>query len=435
MRRARSRNAGAQARTVLAATAHGTAQRMQTADRMRLLHVADVHLEASYSGFGELARERAREVCEAFRRLPDAAAEARADAVLVAGDLFDGPHPGTDALTAVRDAMKGFVDLCIPVFLVPGNHDAITLKLNPYRELARGPRVVVQNGEPGGGRRWPVTDEEGRRLAEKHSIYLLARPRLGDPVTVETASGPLHVYGAAYDPAEAPDPTAAFRRRPAEGVHVVLLHAYVRGLERRPVDRNALTLDLGSLDGLDVDYIALGDQHRTLLPADFGGRPACYPGSFAATDPIEVGPRGYVLVEIEPGSAPTIQHRDAGVRPALAVEVDVSSCVSDEEVSDSATRRIHEGAVPVVRLVGEPTFPVDADQVTAMLVAHFGHALVTDDTRYYAAPRLAELAESDSVAGHVVRLARERAESAASGPEREAGEQALRVVLRALEVA
>jgi DNA repair protein SbcD/Mre11 len=401
---------------------------------MRLLHVADVHLGAAYTGFGGLADARAAEVLEAFRRMPEAAAEARADAVLVAGDLFDGPHPSPDALAAVRDAMRQFVDLCIPVFLVPGNHDAITLKLNPYRELARASRVVVQNGGPEGGRRWPVRDEAGRRLAEKHSIYLLARPRLAEPVTVETAAGPLHVYGAAYDPTESPDPTATFRRRPADGVHVALLHAYVQGLGREGTDRNALTLDLEALDRLQVDYIALGDQHRTVLPDRFEGRPACYPGSFAATDLTEVGPRGYVLVDIRPGEVPAIEHRDAGVRPVAAVEVDVSGCEDDQGVADAAAGLLRGGAVPVARLVGEPSFPLDADRVAAALVERFGHAAVTDHTRYYAAPRLAELGEADSVAGHVVRLGRERIEAAAGEREREAAEQALRVVLRALEV-
>jgi DNA repair protein SbcD/Mre11 len=401
---------------------------------MRLLHVADVHLEASYAGFGTLAESRAREVVEAFRRLPEAAADARADAVLVAGDLFDGPQPGPDALTAVRETLRRFVDLCIPVFLVPGNHDAMTLKLNPYRELARGARVVVQNGEADGARPWPVRDELGRRLAEKHSIYLLVRPRMEEPVTVETAAGPLHVYGAAYDPAESPDPTATFRRHPAEGVHVVLLHAYVQGLGRQRKDRNALTVGADGLKRLDVDYIALGDQHQTVLPEQFGGRPACYPGSFAATDLTEVGPRGYVLVDIEPGEDPRIEHHDAGVRPAAAVRVDVSSCSDDADVAEAAADLLAPDAVPVVCLIGEPSFPLDGDRVAAALIHRFGHAAVTDETRYYATARLEELSEADSVAGHVVRLGRERIAAAGTGRGREATEQALRAALRALEV-
>jgi DNA repair protein SbcD/Mre11 len=400
---------------------------------MRLLHAADIHLDASYAGFGGLARARSDEVLAAFRTLPDVAVETRADAVLVAGDLFDGPHPGPQALGAVREVLRRFVDLCIPVFLVPGNHDAITLKLNPYRELARGSRVVVQNGRSDGPQ-WPVRDEAGQRLVAKHSIHLLARPRLGDPVTVETASGLLHVYGAAYDPADAPDPLATFRRAEQPGVHVALLHLYVAGVGRHRATRNAHTVDRDALGRLNVDYIALGDQHRPALPDAFGGAPACYPGSFAATDLTEPGPRGYVLVDIEPGRAPRVEHRDSGVRPVIAVEVDVSDCRGDASVTAEATRLLPDDAIPTVRLVGEPGFPLDADRVTADLVRRYGHAAVTDITRYHAAPRLAELAVGDTVAGHVIRAAKERIERAASDRDRLVAEQALRVVLRGLEV-
>jgi DNA repair protein SbcD/Mre11 len=401
---------------------------------MRLLHVADLHLDASYSGFGALAAERADAVRTAFQRLPDVATSARADAVLIAGDLFDGPHPSAATLTAVRDTLKRFVDLCVPVFMIPGNHDGINLKLNPYRELARGSRVVVQNGDLPAERPWPTDDERGRRLAEKHSVYLLMRPRLGEPVSVETESGPLHVYGAAYDAAECSEPTASFQRKDAYGVHVVLLHAYVHGAGRWIATRNALTLTEEALDGLSADYIALGDQHRPVYPDRFGGRPACYPGSFAATDLAETGPRGFVIVDVEPGRPPRIEHHDAGVMPAEAVEVDVTALSDDAEVVEAVARMVPSASVPVARLSGEPAFPLSADVIQDQLIARFGHAAVTDDTRYYAAHRLNDLERADTVAGHVVRLGRERIAAAAGNGEREVAQRALRAVLRALEV-
>jgi len=38
---------------------------------IRLLHVADVHLGAAYSGFQPIAKIRREEVLDAFRRLPE----------------------------------------------------------------------------------------------------------------------------------------------------------------------------------------------------------------------------------------------------------------------------------------------------------------------------------------------------------------------------
>ena len=397
---------------------------------MRLLHLADLHLGAACSAFGALAPQRRAAILEAFRSLPDRAVQHRVDAVLIAGDLFDGPAPDTELLAAARDVLRRLVDACVPVFLVPGNHDAVTLRMNPYRELARAGRVVVQ-GQPT-DRRWPVEDEEGRRLAEKHAVYILARPAFDGPVTVETADGPLHVYGLAYDGAECPDPLATFRRADEPGVHVVLLHASVHDVPHWRGSGNTLLTTLEALERLDVDYIALGDYHRHRPPGTFGNAPACYPGSFAALDLAEHGARGFVVVDLAPGRPPVVEHVDAGVRPVVSVELDVTGCIDDVAVAEAAARALSPDAIPVLSLTGEPAFPLDADAIATELRQRHGHAHVVDETRYYAAARLDELAERDTVVGHVVRLGRSRIAAAADEEEREVAQRALRVALRAM---
>ena len=397
---------------------------------MRLLHVADLHLGASCSAFGPLAAARRSAVQRAFRSLPERALENRVDAVLMAGDLFDRPDPDPDLLAAARETMRGFVDACIPVFMVPGNHDAITLKLNPYRELARAGRVIVQ-GEPS-DRRWPIDDDRGRRLAEKHAAYILARPTFRDPVTVETDSGPLHVYGFAYDAAENRDPIPTFRRADRDGVHVALLHAAIHDAPHWRASGNALATTTDALAQLDVDYIALGDYHAHRPPEELGP-PACYPGSFAATDLTETGPRGFVVVELAPGTPPAVEHVDGGLPPVATVELDVTGCTDDVQVSETAARAVAPEVIPVVRLSGEPRYPLDADAIARELAQRFGHARVVDETRYYDAARLDELAERDTVVGHIVRLGRERI-AAADEEEQDIAQRALRMALRAMGV-
>ena len=397
---------------------------------MRLLHLADVHLGAACSAFGPIAQDRRRAILEAFRSLPDVAVDHRVDAVLVAGDLFDGPAPDADLLAAARDALRRFVDACVPVFMVPGNHDAVTLRLNPYREVARAGRVVVQ-GEPA-DRRWPVEDVEGRRLAEKHAVYILAKPAFGEPVTVQTGDGPLHVYGMAYDAAECRDPLPTFRRTEAPGVHVALLHASVHDAPHWRASGNALVTTADALLEMDVDYIALGDYHRHRPPEAFDGAPACYPGSFAALDLTEHGPRGFVIVDLGPGRPPIVEHVDAGLRPVASIELDVTGCIDDIAVAEAAARALSPDTIPSLRLVGEPAFPLDADAIATELRQRHGHAHVVDETRYYAASRLDELAERDTVVGHLVRLGRVRIAAAADDEERDVAQRALRVALRAM---
>ena len=58
---------------------------------MRFLHVADVHLDTSFSGRSEAVRRRLRDASrEAFRRAVDLAIREDVHAFLIAGDLFDG---------------------------------------------------------------------------------------------------------------------------------------------------------------------------------------------------------------------------------------------------------------------------------------------------------------------------------------------------------
>lgn len=400
--------------------------------RMKIFHAADVHLGATCSAFGGLARARGDEVLEAFRRVPDIAAEERVDAILFAGDLFDGPQPATETMAAVRETLRRLVDLCIPVFLVPGTHDATTLRLDPYRELARGPRVVAQTGEERPSRPWPVVDERGRELAAKHSVYILAAPRFAEPVHVQTDTGPLYVYGVAYDPAECRDPLSTFRRAEGRGVHVALFHAAIDGAT--DAGGSSLITSTEELRELEVDYIALGGDHRHRPPGDLDDIPACYPGSFAACDFRESGPRGYVLTELEPGVPPRVEHRSAGVVEVTPVELDVTACEDHDAVVATVSEKVPEGKLPEVRLLGEPSFPLDEDAVASMLTERYGHAQVTDETRYYASGRLDELADLDTVAGHVVRLGRQRIEDAVDEHARIVARRALRTALRALEV-
>lgn len=396
----------------------------------RLLHIADVHLGASFSAFGDLAEPRREAVLEAVRALPEAAEREDAHAVVVAGDLFDSGDPPEAARAVVVEAFRRLGEAGRPVFVIPGNHDAATLRPNPWDEPLAGAHVFTD-------------------------------PEFGDPVMVETAAGALNVYGFAYDRARCPDPLATFRRADREGAHVVLVHGPTRDAPHWSSSGNALPLEHDALAALDADYIALGDYHRHRPPSEFAADdsvPACYAGSFAALDVTEHGTRGYVAVDVEPGRAPVVDLRSSGVTPVANLgAIDVTGRENVAEVVERVVEALnaHAGAsedqdgradaaasvgedaaiaVPVVHLVGAPEFPLSGDDVARHLAERFGHAKVEDATRYYDSARLNELAERDTVAGHVVRLGRRRIEDAEDEDARRVADHALRLALDALEV-
>jgi DNA repair exonuclease SbcCD nuclease subunit len=372
---------------------------------IRLLHISDVHLGARLGGFEAAAAERREAIRAAFRRLPDRAAALDVDAVLVAGDLFDSPRPATVDVDVAREVLRALAANGRPVIAIPGNHDAALTADSPWRAM---PDVVTT----------------------------ILAPRFGDPASIGLRDGEtaLHVYGIAYDPTVEPDPVGGYRRSDAAGVHVVLLHA---GVADHPdwTGGASLRTTTAELAALDADYVALGDYHAFRPPADFGGAPACYSGSFAAVAIDEVGPRGWALVELEPGVAPRVRLEPSPV-PGL---VDLGSLdVSDADDEIDVAERV--GAIlgdviahPVATLSGEPTFPLDVDRVRDAVRERYGFAVLRDETRFIDSAHVRTLAGQPTIAGHVARLGLARREAASGEPARGEAERALRLALRALE--
>ncbi len=368
----------------------------------RLLHLADVHLGAPLGGFGRDAGPRAEEVLDAFRALPDVAIEGGAEAVLIAGDLFDGPRPPETTIIAVREVIRRLVDSSIPVFAVPGNHDARALNPDLYPAALEGATVFLE-------------------------------PRFGEPASHTMGDRQLYVYGVGYDPAEEPNPLSTFRRVRGDGVHVVLLHGSTPGAPHWD-GGSSLSISWEQLAGIDVDYVALGDLHRFRGPAEFDDMPACYCGSFAAVDLTEAGLRGPVWVDVSAEGPPHVEPRSSGVREVgESITVDVSGCASDLEVAELVTASVGS-AYPVVVLEGEPAFPLDADSVRAVLDERFGASSLADRSRFFDLNRLEEIASQNTVAGHVARLGIRAVEEADDNAERRTAEQGLRLALRVMEV-
>lgn len=369
---------------------------------VRLLHVADVHLGAPLRGFGREAEARRAETLDAFRALPSLALEREVDAVLIAGDLFDGPRPSEATAIAVQETVRRLTEQELPVFAVPGNHDARALNPDLYPRTLRAAVVFTE-------------------------------PAFGPPQRVPVGDTELFVYGCAYDAAEEPDPLATFAREPGEGVHVVLLHGSVPGAPHWERG-SSLPISWEALEGLGVDYVGLGDLHRFQGPDELRGAPACYPGSFAAVDVTEDGLRGPVVAEVAPGAGPRIERVSSGVREVGAPRpLDVSRCGSDLEVAD----RISEGVgpeIPNVVLEGEPTFPLDADAIAAILEERHNAVHLVDRSAFFDRARLEEIADRSTVAGHVARLGLRAIADAKSEEERAGVERGLRVALRVMEV-
>ena len=80
--------------------------------QLRLLHCSDLHLESPGS-----------KACHSFEVMVDLAIDAKADLVLIAGDLFDHNRIGADLVNFVLEQLHR---LSTYVVILPGNHDYLS---------------------------------------------------------------------------------------------------------------------------------------------------------------------------------------------------------------------------------------------------------------------------------------------------------------------
>ncbi|HUZ91243.1 MAG TPA: DNA repair exonuclease, partial [Methylocella sp.] len=96
----------------------------------RFIHAADVHLDSPLRslalrtpGLAELIGNATR---GAFVRIVDLCLEEQVDALLLAGDLYDGDQTSMKTARFLAEQIRRLHDAGIRVFIIRGNHDALS---------------------------------------------------------------------------------------------------------------------------------------------------------------------------------------------------------------------------------------------------------------------------------------------------------------------
>jgi DNA repair protein SbcD/Mre11 len=246
---------------------------------MRFLHLADVHLDTLFVARDERLRRRLREAShQALRAAFAVARRERVDAVLMAGDLFDGTRLSLSTERFLVDALAELAGSGIPFLYATGNHD-------PADSGGRGITRL----------RWP-DGVERFEVAEPRTVEVR---RNGELVGTVTAAG--H-----EGPREARDLSRAFRPPAAAGVPAVaMLHTQVGGARSEGDHLRYAPSERPLLEGAGFDYWALGHIH---LRQELATQPGIhYPGNLQGRSPRETGAKGGLLVELTgPGALPEV---------------------------------------------------------------------------------------------------------------------------------
>ena len=247
---------------------------------MRFLHIADVHLDTSFTGRSEAVRRRLRKASrEAFRAAVDVAVREDVHALLVAGDLFDGERLSFQTERFLLEQAERLGDHGITMVYATGNHDPGAAEVGP-RALSWPPNVrVAHDATP---RRFLIPDHAGR------------------PVGHVTAIG--HESGRVTEDLSRRLPIPA-----GQMPEVAVLHTQVRSSVGSESHDPYAPSDLTYLRHAGYDYWALGHVHlRQELCAD---PPIWYPGSPQGKDHGDEGERGGLLVDLSDRRTPLVSFR------------------------------------------------------------------------------------------------------------------------------
>jgi predicted phosphodiesterase len=279
---------------------------------MKLLHAADLHIDSPMVGL--LAYEEAplQELRLATRmaltNLIDTALEEDVDAVLLAGDIFDGdwPHYGTGVHFVSE--MARLREANIPVVIVAGNHDASS-------KLTKSLRLP-------------------------DNVHVLDTRK---PQTVIFEESGLAVHGQGYaTPAVLEDLSAGYPAPLAGLINVGLLHTSADG---RPGHERYAPCSVSGLQQHGYDYWALGHvHHREVLSTE---PPIVFPGNLQGRWLRETGPKGATMVQAGHDRLVTFEHRVLDVVRWDLIDVDATGCAGRDDACErigAAVRHAARGA-------------------------------------------------------------------------------------------
>ncbi len=262
---------------------------------MRFIHIADVHLDTAFAGRSEEVRSRLRAAArEALARCVDTAVSEEVDAVLIAGDFFDGARLSFGSEGLLLRQLDVLAGAGIQVVYATGNHDPGTAQA--VTDLAWPGNVTVIGGAD------PVTVTIVNRAGEPVGHVIGA----GHATARETAD-----LAQALRPrpdARLPGPDAGLARPDTRLPQVALLHTQVTSASRSELHQPYAPSTLDHLRSAGFDYWALGHVHqRQALSND---PPIHYPGNLQGRNPRETGAKGGLLVDLHNPGHPVVEFRE-----------------------------------------------------------------------------------------------------------------------------
>lgn len=355
---------------------------------LSIVHLADIHLGASFSSLPAEQANIARESqFSTLQRAVNYANAQFANAILIAGDLFDSPTPPPEVVRRAFQILSG-ANCC--VLISPGNHDYLCAD-SPYLTAQRPERVFVFT-----------------------SPVLTSFP-IGDRAVV---------WGAAFcdQSASIPMNAALVPDRP----NLCLVHSDIKFQS----GYNPLTPNDFKSSGFT--YAALGHNHIYSGMRRAGQTIYACPGSPCSVGADDTGSKGFLFGQLD--NETKFRFIPGGGVEFHPLKIDFTPLASDRMLEQALTAQIpknHSKVCALVELTGERCYEPDFPALKQALDSVFLYASITDHTTVRRS--LWRYQEDDDLRGAVTRRYRTQIENAPDAEEKAHLTLSLQYALAALD--
>ena len=271
--------------------------------RIRFVHAADLHLDSPFTGLMAVAPENVANTLysatfDAYENIINLCISEEVDALLVAGDVYDGADRSLRAQLKFVEGLKRLDTEAIRSFVCHGNHDPLD---GWQARLDYPPRCCHF------GREWkavPVFEDPNRAL----------------------------IHGISYPKRDVTENLARRLGKVDPGPFSIgLLHANV---SNDPNHEAYAPCSLDDLAGSGIDYWALGHVH-TRQVLNERGPTVVYPGNPQGRAPNETGARGVYLVEVDDGGNVDLKFLPTATVRWETLPVDITPFETEQELLDA----------------------------------------------------------------------------------------------------
>lgn len=260
----------------------------------RFVHTADLHLDSPLRSLAMRNVDLADLIGDATRQaliaIVDLCIDEQVDALIIAGDLYDGDQTSMKTARFLAGQMQRLHEAGIGTYIIRGNHDALS---RITQELILPPTVTVFGG------RAHAVDLNGGDLA-------------------------LSIHGLSFAKPHAPESLLEKYRRPApDTINIGIMHTSLAGA---PGHDQYAPCNASNLHDWGFDYWALGHVHVRAQHA--GDRMVIMPGMPQGRDINEAGEKTVTLVTVNDDRSFTIEERATSIAQFERIPIDLSSATT-----------------------------------------------------------------------------------------------------------